>query len=158
MGITDEVSPTQNVNGVVIVDEKKDAGRSDSSSALEAGTLEPRSIEDVDPAAEQAIFNKLDKRIVPTVMWCYLMNMMDRGMTSTLFDSLSPSSFLRRANCSASQSTSVTLACSAWRMISACQATSSSSPSPSSSSPTAYVSTPFPNDPLHSLSHLEAPR
>lgn len=32
----------------------------------------------VDKAREKEVIRKLDKRIVPTVMWCYLMNMMDR--------------------------------------------------------------------------------
>lgn len=83
MATDDGVLPTQ-PNGVVPIDEKKDAGRSDSSSALEAGTLETRGADDVDPAVEQAIFRKLDYRIVPTVMWCYLMNMMDRGTAPAL--------------------------------------------------------------------------
>lgn len=33
----------------------------------------------VDRATERAVLRKLDYRIVPTVMWVYLMNMMDRG-------------------------------------------------------------------------------
>lgn len=79
MATTDSVDPTQN-NGVTMADEKKGAGLTptDSSSALESGTHE---VPLVDPAEEQAIFRKLDYRIVPTVMWCYLMNMMDRGTT-----------------------------------------------------------------------------
>lgn len=97
-----------------IVDDKKDVGKSDSSSALEAGMLETRSADDVDPAVEQAIFRKLDYRIVPTVMWCYLMNMMDRGMAP-----FHPFSALRCANHSVPQSTSVTLVSLAWRMSSA---------------------------------------
>lgn len=36
-------------------------------------------VEVVDRARERAILRKLDYRIVPMVMWCYLMNMMDRG-------------------------------------------------------------------------------
>ena len=77
MATNEDVEPTPN-NGIVIVDEKKDVSKavSESSSALEAGTHEGPV---VDPAVEQSIFRKLDYRIVPTVMWCYLMNMMDRG-------------------------------------------------------------------------------
>lgn len=33
----------------------------------------------VDKATERAVLRKLDYRIVPTIMWVYLMNMMDRG-------------------------------------------------------------------------------
>lgn len=78
MATNDSVVPTLN-NGVVI-DEKRDAPKSpdyDSGSVLEAGSHEEGAL--VDPVTEQAIFRKLDYRIIPTVMWCYLMNMMDRG-------------------------------------------------------------------------------
>lgn len=78
MATNDSVVPTQN-NGDSM-DEKKDVSRSpeyDSASVLESGSHEEGA--PVDPAVEQAIFRKLDYRIVPTVMWCYLMNMMDRG-------------------------------------------------------------------------------
>lgn len=34
----------------------------------------------VDKQTERAILRKLDYRIIPMVMWVYLMNMMDRGM------------------------------------------------------------------------------
>lgn len=37
----------------------------------------------VDKMTERAILRKLDYRIVPMVMWVYLMNMMDRGMNLT---------------------------------------------------------------------------
>ena len=37
----------------------------------------------VDKLTERAILRKLDYRIVPMVMWVYLMNMMDRGMKDT---------------------------------------------------------------------------
>jgi hypothetical protein len=33
----------------------------------------------VDKAVEKAVLRKLDYRIVPMIMWVYLMNMMDRG-------------------------------------------------------------------------------
>lgn len=36
----------------------------------------------VDKLTERAILRKLDYRIVPMVMWVYLMNMMDRGKSS----------------------------------------------------------------------------
>lgn len=36
----------------------------------------------VDKATERAVLRKLDYRIVPMVMWVYLMNMMDRGTLS----------------------------------------------------------------------------
>lgn len=54
------------------------------SSKVEADQLEngrgPPAVEPVDPEVEKRIMRKLDKRIVPMVMWVYLMNMMDRGM------------------------------------------------------------------------------
>jgi hypothetical protein len=34
----------------------------------------------VDAETEKKVLRKLDIRIIPTVMWIYLMNMMDRGM------------------------------------------------------------------------------
>lgn len=34
----------------------------------------------VDKAKARAVMRKLDIRIIPTIMWVYLMNMMDRGM------------------------------------------------------------------------------
>lgn len=33
----------------------------------------------VDDATERRLLRKLDKRIVPCIMWMYLMNFMDRG-------------------------------------------------------------------------------
>lgn len=47
-------------------------------SRLENGEGLP-AIEPVDPKTEKKIMTKLDKRIVPMIMWVYLMNMMDRG-------------------------------------------------------------------------------
>ena len=79
MAANEGVNPIQN-DAVIIADEKQDSHKtpaSPSSSSLEAGT---HASPVVDPKVEQAIFRKLDYRIVPTVMWCYLMNMMDRGM------------------------------------------------------------------------------
>lgn len=38
----------------------------------------------VDRATERAVLRKLDYRIVPMVMWVYLMNMMDRGKYSVI--------------------------------------------------------------------------
>lgn len=37
----------------------------------------------VDPETEKRLLRKLDLRIVPMVMWIYLMNFMDRGMKVT---------------------------------------------------------------------------
>ena len=86
MAANDNVVPTQNNGGVF--DDKKDVSRSPEydSGSLEAGSHDEGAL--VDPAVEQAIFRKLDYRIVPTVMWCYLMNMMDRG-TQTFISSTS---------------------------------------------------------------------
>lgn len=56
---------------------------SDASSG-QVETVEqalPPNGEFVDKATERAVLRKLDYRIVPMVMWVYLMNMMDRGET-----------------------------------------------------------------------------
>lgn len=37
----------------------------------------------VDRDTERAVIRKLDWRIIPMIMWVYLMNMMDRGMQDT---------------------------------------------------------------------------
>ncbi|KPM42328.1 hypothetical protein AK830_g4225 [Neonectria ditissima] len=52
----------------------------DSSSCKVEGVEEARGSDDlyVDKAAERAVLRKLDYRIIPMVMWVYLMNMMDR--------------------------------------------------------------------------------
>ena len=49
-----------------------------SPSKLENG-VDPLVVE-VDPETEKRVLRKLDYRIIPTVMWIYLMNMMDRGV------------------------------------------------------------------------------
>lgn len=55
----------------------------DSSSgqvdAIEEAGVPSATLMVVDKATERAILRKLDYRIVPMVMWVYLMNMMDRG-------------------------------------------------------------------------------
>ncbi|MBE3044393.1 hypothetical protein IMZ48_17865 [Candidatus Bathyarchaeota archaeon] len=83
MATTDSVAPTLD-NGVVAVDEKKDASKGSDLESSSAGEAVFRDVAEVDPAIEAAIFRKLDYRIVPMVMWCYLMNMMDRGMREPL--------------------------------------------------------------------------
>lgn len=56
---------------------------SDSSSGnvvtIEDGTGPSADLMIVDKATERAVLRKLDYRIVPMIMWVYLMNMMDRG-------------------------------------------------------------------------------
>lgn len=54
----------------------------DSSSGKVESRLEDQPVEEVDKMTERRVLRKLDKRIVPMVMWCYLMNMMDRGKLS----------------------------------------------------------------------------
>ncbi|KAI8712035.1 MFS domain-containing protein [Fusarium sp. LHS14.1] len=57
----------------------KTSDSSDGKGKVE-GIEEARgeNIEFVDKATEKAVLRKLDLRIIPTVMWVYLMNMMDR--------------------------------------------------------------------------------
>lgn len=67
-------------------DDKKDSSRSDSdgmSPDVERLEQVPPGYGEVpvDKEREKHITKKLDKRIVPMVMWVYLMNMMDRGGT-----------------------------------------------------------------------------
>lgn len=96
MAANDNVVPTQNNGGVF--DDKKDVSRSPEydSGSLEAGSHDEGAL--VDPAVEQAIFRKLDYRIVPTVMWCYLMNMMDRGTQTFDLLNIVSVALTRRAN------------------------------------------------------------
>jgi hypothetical protein len=51
------------------------------SSSLKTERLEqaPGADDYLDPAAERSVLRKMDRRIIPMVMWVYLMNMMDRG-------------------------------------------------------------------------------
>lgn len=51
----------------------------DSSSGHVEAALPSADLTVVDKATERAVLRKLDYRIVPMVMWVYLMNMMDRG-------------------------------------------------------------------------------
>ncbi|CAG9948031.1 unnamed protein product [Clonostachys rosea f. rosea IK726] len=50
------------------------------SSSLKTERLEqaPGADDYLDPAAERSVLRKMDRRIIPMVMWVYLMNMMDR--------------------------------------------------------------------------------
>jgi hypothetical protein len=61
---------------------------SDSSSGhvvtIEDGVVPSANLMVVDRATERAVLRKLDYRIVPMIMWVYLMNMMDRGEFSVL--------------------------------------------------------------------------
>lgn len=52
-----------------------------AESRLENGEG-PLPVGEVDVATERRIIRKIDMRIVPMVMWVYLMNMMDRGQSA----------------------------------------------------------------------------
>jgi hypothetical protein len=56
----------------------RDSINKPEESRLENGEG-PQILGEVDRATERRIIRKIDKRIVPMVMWVYLMNMMDRG-------------------------------------------------------------------------------
>lgn len=62
--------------------EKKSATPPGWDSSSGAGEIESaNNVVDslaIDKAREKEVIRKLDMRIIPTVMWCYLMNMMDR--------------------------------------------------------------------------------
>jgi hypothetical protein len=79
-----QYNPPTEKGGTMAHDEKAFAAKDvDSSSgnidAIEAAGAPSATLMVVDKATERAILRKLDYRIVPTVMWVYLMNMMDRG-------------------------------------------------------------------------------
>ncbi|SPO06974.1 related to putative tartrate transporter [Cephalotrichum gorgonifer] len=79
MATNESTNGVQPQDNTVVVGEKKGSPTTpewDSSSALEAAAGDDGVI--VDEKTEAAVFRKLDIRIVPMVMWCYLMNMMDR--------------------------------------------------------------------------------
>ena len=63
--------------------EKKDF----DSSSIQVERLEDQAVgtntKFVDRETERAVTRKLDWRIIPMIMWVYLMNMMDRGMYLT---------------------------------------------------------------------------
>jgi hypothetical protein len=61
-------------------DEKdvKDESDSESPARIEDARLTP--VPTVDLATEKALMRKLDKRLIPMIMWMYLMSFMDRGM------------------------------------------------------------------------------
>ena len=56
------------------LEKKNDSDRPDVE-ALERPDVSER----VDKMTERKLLSKLDKRIVPVIMWMYLMNFMDRG-------------------------------------------------------------------------------
>lgn len=58
----------------------KDSDSSSGNAENLENTVAPEypELEYVDKAIERAVLRKLDYRIVPMIMWCYLMNMMDR--------------------------------------------------------------------------------
>ena len=49
---------------------------------------EPMQVEEslptVDKETEKRLLKKLDRRIIPMAVWIYLMNMMDRGMVTSI--------------------------------------------------------------------------
>ena len=55
-------------------DEKQDVPSPTSETVEDYGTSTA-----VDKVTERKLLAKLDKRIVPCIMWMYLMNFMDRG-------------------------------------------------------------------------------
>ena len=57
----------------------KDTDSSSGNVETLEGAIPSADLMVVDKATERAVLRKLDYRIVPTVMWVYLMNMMDRG-------------------------------------------------------------------------------
>ncbi|KAM5344172.1 hypothetical protein ACJ41O_012709 [Fusarium nematophilum] len=75
----DNLSYTQQENVVSEPIRPKTSDSSDSKGKVEGLETAPgENVEFVDKATERAVLRKLDYRIVPMVMWVYLMNMMDR--------------------------------------------------------------------------------
>lgn len=69
-------------NNVDLPGEKAAWPQNSDASSGQVETIEQApgpDTEIVDKATERAVLRKLDYRIVPMVMWVYLMNMMDRG-------------------------------------------------------------------------------
>lgn len=58
---------------------KEEDSSSGNVDAMEKAVAPSATLMVVDKATERAVLRKLDYRIVPMVMWVYLMNMMDRG-------------------------------------------------------------------------------
>lgn len=77
--MSDNIS--QNPPGSGIPEKSSGSKASDSESCKVEGLEEApgNDAEFVDKATERAVVRKLDYRIIPMVMWVYLMNMMDRG-------------------------------------------------------------------------------
>lgn len=79
----DNVAPPSYVNNVEAnntSNEKTIHNKDSDSSSGNVENLETvPQLEYVDKATERAVLRKLDYRIVPMIMWVYLMNMMDRG-------------------------------------------------------------------------------
>ena len=73
--------------GEVIIPDVDSKDKEFDVSSIKVERLEDQAIGDnveyVDAATEQAITRKLDYRIIPMIMWVYLMNMMDRGKLYT---------------------------------------------------------------------------
>lgn len=78
----DGVAQPHDQSAAIVGDEKLGQANDLDSSSGNADALENGPLEEVDKIRERQILRKLDFRIVPMVMWCYLMNMMDRGKTS----------------------------------------------------------------------------
>ncbi|KAH7145416.1 major facilitator superfamily domain-containing protein [Dactylonectria estremocensis] len=72
---------SHNQPGAADVTEKSSSGKMSDSESCKIENLEEapgNDVELVDKQTERAVIRKLDYRIIPMVMWVYLMNMMDR--------------------------------------------------------------------------------
>lgn len=77
--MSDNISQTPRGSGIP---EKSSGSKASDSESCKVEGLEEapgNDAEFVDKATERAVVRKLDYRIIPMVMWVYLMNMMDRG-------------------------------------------------------------------------------
>lgn len=77
--------PSDTEKDVKVPQHDSDGSSPDVEALHSEGIAPPGAIPGADNNAvslerEKSILRKLDKRIVPMVMWTYLMNMMDRGM------------------------------------------------------------------------------
>jgi hypothetical protein len=63
-------------------EDEKDVKESDSDNESPARIEDVRltPVPTVNLATEKALMRKLDKRLIPMIMWMYLMSFMDRGM------------------------------------------------------------------------------
>lgn len=81
MTVNDNISNHDQNGAPLVTDEIAKPKDFDSSSGKEERLEDAQNNEEfVDITTERAILRKLDYRIIPMVMWVYLMNMMDRGM------------------------------------------------------------------------------